>query len=243
MARRRRSADSATTAEEPSGDLVEVATRRRRGKRTEEEAPSASSAGAPAAGWGAFKDKKEAVKTSGDFINFKEDGFKPTEEETLVYFLDDEPFAVYYDVWVPGYGGRGRSFSTMNDENPLTEHLALKPQPRALFNVLVFDEEGECELKVMRCAVRLAELVEKMASGPRTSPLSKFYWEMSATGTSQSYTPLMNPYKPGDLQEDWGFEPLSDEEVAEFREEAFTADGIFLHDDTALMNVVKELSK
>lgn len=237
MARRTRRDPEA----EPAGDVLEeVESRRsrRRSSASEDEAPTKQTQAA-ASGWGAFKEKKEAARSSGDFISGKDDIWKPDEHETLVYFLDDEPFAVYYDVWVPA---KKRSYSTLNPENPLSEHLSLKAQPRACFNVLVFDEQGEPHHKVLRCAITLAELVEKMASGPRTSPLSKYYWEMSAVGEGNKYVPTMRNYKPDDLREDWDMDPLTEDELAEFDENLFGPEQVYLYDDAGLMAVVDELS-
>jgi hypothetical protein len=198
-----------------------------------------ATAGADAAGWDAFNKLKEQARSGGDYISGKDDTWKPDEEEALVKFLDDVPFAVYYDIWVPA---KNRSYSTNNDENPLSESLGLKPQPRALFNVLLADDNG-WTLKALRATVMLAELIEKMANHDRHGPLSKEYWEMSATGSKKNYQPIMNVVRARDLEEEWGVQALTDEDISEYDEKRFTRDMVYTYSDQDLIDVVRELSR
>lgn len=208
----------------------------------------------PSGGWDTFQKLRDEARSGGDFISGKDDMWKPDEEETLVKFLDDAPFAVYYDVWVPA---KNRSYSTLSVDNPLTDRLGLKAQPRVLFNILIFEVVGEDKngedvwgwtLKVLRASTMLAELVEKMANHDRFGPLTKGYWEMSASGTKKNYTPIMNFVKERDLPEDWGVDPLTEDDVAEATkadEEGgglFTIDAVYINPDEDLVAVARELA-
>lgn len=231
MARRTRNSGTAT---EERGDLL-----------TETAAEKTEKKGSPAksnrSGWDAFKKAREETR-SGDYIHGRDDTWKPDEEETLVKFLDDEPFIVYFDTWVPA---KNRGYSTPGPDNPLAELLDLKPRPLALFNILIATPpEGDddelsttWEHKVLRASPMLAELVEKMANHKRFGPLTKYYWEMSATGTKKNYQPTMNVVKEDDLSEDWGMAPLED--VDSF--ERWGPDHVYLYDDASLMDEVADL--
>lgn len=225
MARR----GTATKEEQDEGKLLSSS-----GKKTSEKKGSNTSA---SSGWEAFQKKREESRTNSEFLNLKYDAWKPNEEETLVKFLDDEPFIVFFDVWVPA---KNRGYSTLNAENPLTEELELPPRPQVLFNILLMEDE-KWNLKALRATTMLAELVQKMANHKRHGPLTKHYWEMSATGTKKNYQPTMNVVKESDLESDWGVEALSDEDIEGFEEKKFTPDMVYLYDDDDLEEIVSEL--
>lgn len=199
----------------------------------------------PSSGWDAFKSTRAASGGGGGIQ--KEDWWKPSEDESLVKFLDDEPFAAYFDVWVPA---KNRSYSTLNADNPLSTKMELRPSPRAVFNILVFEPTGEpkdgvvpgrWESRVLRAAVTLGDKIRAMHEHERHGPIDKHFWEITAAGTKKNYTVNMVPVKVDDLLEEWGVRPPTDEEFAAAEESKRTRQDIYIHDDAALSEVVKEL--
>lgn len=229
MARRTRTAPRPETE---SDDLF--------AKPDEDEAPNGkgSNIAKPEGGWDALKTLKSQAKSNGDFLSWKEQGWKPEEEETLVKFLEDGPFASYYNIWVPA---KNRSYTTLDPENALTEQHGLRPGTHVLFNVLIAEDDGWTH-KYLRASSMLSELIEKMATHDRHGPLTKNYWELSASGTKKNYTPVMNVVKERDLQEDWGIEPISEEELAAYTEAVFTREQVYINSDQDILEVSRDIA-
>lgn len=200
--RKRRSRDDEDDDEDDEDD------RPRRGKKGRGRSANRLS------GWGQYSRSKE--KSSSYAAKFT-----PSENSTLIKFIDDEPFASYAVHWFDEMKGKKGWIcleSIGEDRCPACELGDKKPGAKTLFNVIVFDEEGEPSLKVLSAGVRLGNQLEQVATG-RSGPLSRHYWEISASGEGGSYTPNLSVVKERDVEEDWDFPPLTEDEIEEFEEQ------------------------
>ena len=87
--------------------------------------------------------------------------------------------------------------------------------------------EGSLDL-VLRAGdagTRLAGQLEQVHTG-KSGPLSKHYWAMTASGTGGQYSANVNVVKARDIEEDWGFEPLTKDEIEEFIENAHVLEDV-----------------
>lgn len=196
-------------------------------------------------GWDGLDELKKALPKGegGDFI----DGdvyWKPTsgEDEVLVKFLDDDPFLVYYDVWVQS---QNRGYATTNPNNPLVGVLGLKAAPKALFNILLlgYNSKGEpvWEPRVFRATTKPTEVLKAQATG-RRGPLSKHYWEVTASGQKGSYSFNMNALKEEDVEEDWEVEPLDAKALKKFKKKGWDKKNQFLYTDEELDRIAAEIA-
>lgn len=188
----------------------------------EEERPRRKKSSRSAAGWGHYQKAKE--KTS-KFTN----GWKPSpdDDESLIKFLDDEPFGSYAVHWfmeLPrGTKKSWMCLESLPDPEPCPAcEIGDSPKGKALFRVAVFDDEGQPEVRVLEAGTWLADDLEKKASS-KLGPLSKHYWSISASGGGNTgpvrYS--LESFRDRELEEDWGFPPLSEEELEELEEVTF----------------------
>lgn len=186
-----RRAAAATDYLEPEGEEKEVEVAVDLEDEDPDETPR--NAGIIQSGWKAAKKQKES---GGDFAK----DFRPSEDEQLVKFLDDEPFAVYQQHWIERTGKR--SFVCIGTGCPL---CAVGDRPRKMyaFNVVVIEDAETVEHKMLTAGTRLLDQLEKANEGKK-GPLTKAYWSISRSGSSKAgWTNNVTPVAPRDLDEDW----------------------------------------
>jgi hypothetical protein len=189
-------------------------------------------------GWGAYEDLPSSG--GGDFP----ERFDITEEPVLVKLLDDEPYGVYRQHWIERKGKK--SWTCLEKRCPMCDDLGDKPSPHALFNVIDLSDPDEPVLKYLDAGSTVANIFKKYAGETKTQPLNRddLYWEVSKTvprGKGKTVFTI-HPVKARDLQEDWDMEPLTEDEIAEFEENAFTKDSIYRNTRAQLDEVVEELT-
>lgn len=141
-------------------------------------------------GWKAAKKLKES---GGDYAN----DFKFGDEESLVKFLQDEPFAVYQQHWVTREGKQ--SFICPGKGCPLCS-AGDRPRKMYAFNIAVIDGD-EVELKSLTAGARLLATLEKCHEGKR-GPLTKPYWALARSGNKKAgYTTSCAAVSAGDLED------------------------------------------
>ena len=173
-------------------------------------------------GWGQYKNTKQKTSTFAA-------KFKPSEDETLVKFIDDEPFASYAIHWFDELKGKKGWMCLESLPEPQDCpgcKMGDRPSGKALFTVVVFDEHGNPTARVLEAGTRLGDQLEGQASG-KNGPLSKHYWCISATGGKGGrYSVNLSVVKERDVEEDWDFPPLDDDELADFEEATFELDDV-----------------
>lgn len=229
----RRGRSSSTEDERPS--------RRRRGSSDAEDDSDRPSRARGRRGWGAADEQHSITKSSTTGYVPSDMIWKPDDEFTLVKFVADEPFVSYAQHWINSkpkgragweciaplpYDDTDEGFEKYGEvgDCPLCEFLDDGPRMQVMFNVIIFNEDTEeWEYRVLRAGVTLTDQLKALNEG-RHGPLSKYYWEIMATGTKGSYSPNCSVVRDRDLPEDWDLDPLSDEEIAELTAEAYDED-------------------
>jgi hypothetical protein len=169
-------------------------------------------------GWGAYKTTKESAPSK-----WEKRYIPPDEGESLIKFLEDSPYASVLIHWPEGLPAKTKPLyicwkSVTKDpmaECPLCE-IGEIPSPNVKFNVLDLDGDVPI-LKVWGLGVQLTDTVEKYAQNPKSGPLSnpETYYVVQKTGNKKKVTTL-RPVKARDIEEDFNFSPLTDDELEEY---------------------------
>ena len=156
-------------------------------------------AGAVKSGWAAARRAKQASSSFADEFKFDQD-------ETLVKFIGDEPFAVFAQHWIDSglSSTKKKSFICLGKGCPLCAIGDANPRPMFAFNIAVIDEDT-VEVKALLAGTRLLGQIET-AHGSKAGPLSKGFWALSRSGKKSSTAYTLQAVKPRDLKEDWGVE-------------------------------------
>lgn len=165
-------------------------------------------------GWGGYQTVKSKSSNYADKLSVGK-----IKGEVLVKFLDAAPFDSYGLHWFDSLDGKKGWMcleSVGEDKCPGCD-LGDRPMAKALFNVLVFDEDGDPNVKVLDAGTRLAGQLEKLAESTKGG-LTRDYWSVAA-GPKGSGTANFQRVKERDLEEDWDVEPLDDDELAELEED------------------------
>lgn len=136
--------------------------------------------------------------------------YKVQDEEQLIMFLEDDPYASFLQHWcdwVPK--GHKMSYICSQDNCPLDDIDT--PTARVRFNIL--DLQGDVpQLSTYECGMTITDTLDKYA---RNEPLSGRYFAISMVGDKTKRTQI-RPVKVRDLEEDWDFKALTEDEIAKF---------------------------
>lgn len=176
-----------------------------RGRRSsrggkKEQKPSAS----VGRGWDTVKNER-AKKAAGNAHRLQ-----VRDDEVIVHFLEDEPFAVYEQHWV----GQ-RSYTCPGKDCPLclrgydTRYLTL-------FNVV---EMSSAENFFWEAGPNATKAMQEAAERKQSSPINRddLYFALNRTKQSNGFYDFsVTPIKERDLvDDDWGVDPLTDDELDE----------------------------
>jgi hypothetical protein len=141
--------------------------------------------------------------------------FKVPDEEQLIMFLEDGPYANYlthFCDWIPR--GQKSSFVCLQSDCPLCEVDTATPRVR--FNIL--DCSGdEPVLVTYECGITVAETLMRYNEDAKVGPLGGTYYAISMTGTKNRRQTQIRPVKVRDLEDDWHFEALTEDELHKFQ--------------------------
>lgn len=189
-------------------------------------------------GWGSYNKTKEAVsKTFGDDVKF------PEGEEVLLKFLEEAPFASYQEHWLKEIKEGRKSFVCIGEECPLCEYGDVPNRFQALFNVVVLDEAGKGTVKIWKASAGPAAEIEKRALAKSTHPLDKpdqYFIVSKVKEKTGFFKYTVDPKKARDLVDDFGVEPLSDDEVDELAKELYDEDVVKLDSVKDLRVIARE---
>ena len=161
---------------------------------------------AVAKGWGGYRRTKANAPSQWTKL------YKVTDEEQLIMFLEDGPYASFLQHWcdwVPR--GQKQSYICLQEDCPLDE-VDPKPAARVRFNIL--DCGGDTPILVTyECGVSVTDSLDKWAAD---EPLSGRYFAVQMTGHKNNRRTQIRPIKVRDLKEDWEFAPLSEAEIAKY---------------------------
>jgi hypothetical protein len=153
------------------------------------------------AGWEAAE-RMLKPKASGDYPN----DFRFSEEQQLVRFLDNAPFATYEQHWIERDGKK--SFVCLKDECPLCTIVGDKPRGKFAFNVLVISESTPT-VQILTAPPTLARQLRAANDDPRRGPLNKYFWAISRQGSGPQTTYTLDRVRASDLAEEWSLDPES----------------------------------
>jgi hypothetical protein len=182
---------------------------------------------AVAKGWGGYKRTKANAPSPWAKL------YKVKDEEDIIMFLEDGPYASFLQHWCEWMPrGQKQSYVCLQDGNCPLDKVDPKPQARVRFNVL--DCGGDTPILVaFETGVTVTEALEEYS---QDEPLSGRYFAVAMRGTKNNRRTQIRPVKIRDLKEDWDFDPLTEEEVAQFDDK--------LWDDSSLdVNTRAELQK
>lgn len=161
------------------------------------------------AGWKAFSEKRS---TRSEFVK---NYLLPTEA-SLIKILDAEPFSVYSEHWIDELPGK-KSFICLGDDCPLCA-IGDKPRVYSLFNILDLADPVNPEVRPWKVSQTVTGDLHRYAQDPKTSPLNRedLYFSVfkSGGGSQGPMRTNLNPVKARDLEEDWGTEPLTEQEIS-----------------------------
>lgn len=172
---------------------------------------------AVSSGWSSDR-RPVNLKTSGNVDRFTYDEGK----ETLIKIMEDRPFASYWQHWIDK-----KPHTCLIENCPLCD-IGDQPKPVDCFNVIEFTENGP-KLKLWQCSPNPKKAIEARASKPRTSPVNRpdLYWAVTKVTPKNGFPETsIDPVKADELSTDWGVEGLTEDQLTEFREKAYTSDNV-----------------
>lgn len=162
------------------------------------------------------------------------------EDEVIVKFLEDEPYAVFRQHWIERSGQK--SFTCIADLDPKGCPLCdagSRPSSRFNFNVALLMEDGEALIKSYEVGARVIDQLKNFSIDPRQGPLVKHYWAISRSGKGARASTNHQMIRERDLEE-YNLQPLDDATLASLRSQAYDASIIQIPTRKALLDVVKE---
>jgi hypothetical protein len=154
-------------------------------------------------GWGGYRRTKANAPSKWSKI------YKVPEEEQVIMFLEDDPYASFLQHWcdwVPK--GHKMSYICSQDDCPLDD--VDTPTARVRFNILAL---GDVPVHwTYECGMTITDTLDKYAKG---EPLAGRYFAISMVGDKTKRTQI-RPVKVRDLEEDWKITPLSEDEIVRF---------------------------
>jgi len=180
-------------------------------------APAKRPSGGGSGGWGGMK---STLAEGGGFARPLK--FTDGEEPIVVKFLDAEPFDSYRSHWIEKTGRK--SYRHLSGDCPLCDPFGDQPAAMAVcFNVVSFADPENPSFEYIQAGARLARKLEGIAGDRRFEGLDdpRLYVAIHATGKGTNTEYQAEVIKMRDLKDDWDITALSDEQLAEFRAQAY----------------------
>ena len=167
-----------------------------------------------AKGWGGYQRTKASAPSKWSKL------YKVPDEEQLIMFLEDDPYASFLQhwcAWVP----KGHKMSYICSQNDCPLDDVDTPTARVRFNIL--DLGGDVpQLWTYECGMTITDTLDKFARG---ESLSGRYFAISMVGDKTKRTQI-RPVKVRDLEEDWDFKALTEAEIAKFDSKLWDASSL-----------------
>jgi hypothetical protein len=159
-------------------------------------------------------------------------------EEILIKFLDDEPYASYAFHWLERKGKK--SFTCLDDGCPLCDALGDRPRKQFCFNVVVMDPDTEPIVRSLDVGVRVKETLQRLGADPKNGPLSKPYFAVQRTGKGTKSNTQLTPVKERDVLDDWSVEPLSEKQLRSLAKQKYDTSIVETPTRKQLLEIVAE---
>lgn len=183
-------------------------------------------------GWGAAS---QTVK-SGNYKN----SWKPEKGINLIKFLEDSPFSVIREHWFDRKEKEGKlAYICLGDDCPLCDS-GMEWTGAALFNILVIKDADDPIVTFWKTSGRMFEEIKTFAENDTTKPINRtdLYFEVKRTGEGLQTRYALSRIRARDVQEEYKFDPYTDEEIAEFSKELVTEEEAFFVDSKETLKEV-----
>lgn len=184
-------------------------------------------------GWGAAENMVSADSSFAQRL-------KISEDEVIVKFLEDEPYAVFRQHWIERSGQK--SFTCIADLDPKGCPLCdagSRPSSRFNFNVALLTTDGEAVVKSYEVGARVIDQLKNFSVDPRQGPLVKHYWAISRSGKGARSSTNHQMIRDRDLEE-YDLQPIDDAAMTSLKKQAYDASIIQIPTRKALLEVAKE---
>lgn len=168
-------------------------------------------------------------------------------EEVLIKFLDEKPFAPIFQHWLLIEGGQRRAFTCLGADPetgkslcPLCDH-GDKPKSSDWLNVVVLGDTPS--LKVWYASADPAAAIKDRAATKRTSPLNKdgqYFAVSKKKGKNGFNSYSVDPVKEEELKEDWGINPLTETQIAEFSKNGYGPELVKIQTRVELQEIARK---
>lgn len=152
---------------------------------------------------------------------------KPLEistEPKILKFLADSPFDALREHWLDELTGK-KGFRCLGDSCPLCLRLGDRPvRTKIHFAVVNFEDLVHPVSDVLQTGAQLGKAIEKLATTDRRYQpdgllSTKLYVAVSKSGAGKNTEYTLLDVKAGDLLDDWGVTPLTEDEFGAFQEQ------------------------
>lgn len=184
-------------------------------------------------GWAAAEKLKNANSGYAERL-------RVTEEQIIIKFLEDAPYATFKQHWVERSGQK--SFTCIADLDdrgcPLCK-AGNRPSMKFSFNVALMSKDGEHTVKSYDVGLRIIDQLKNFDQDPRQGPLSKHFWAVSSSGKGATSSRNHQMLRERDL-EDWGIPAPSEADLKALMKDIYGPEIIQIPSYKDLMNIVVE---
>ena len=204
-------------------------------KRPSQAAPARESS----RGWDKYKKRKAKSSRWND-----EDQFKVEEgDEELIAFLEAEPFAAWNEHFIRELDGK-KSWVCLDDDCPLCDR-GDSPGYKAAFNIAVFDDSGNPEVKYWAATPGPLDEIEEHAFNERYGPLDRegnYFVVSKKKGKNKFFKYKVERITEDQVKDEFGFDPLTPDELAALAGSGFGEKDVYtVSSRKELRDVAREL--
>jgi hypothetical protein len=166
---------------------------------------------------------------------------KIAEEPIIIKFLEAAPYAAYRQHWMERTGQKSFTCIANLDERgcPLCES-GNKPSNKFAFNVILLTQGEDPVLRSYEVGSRVIDQLKNFNDDPRQGPLPKHYWAVSRSGKGATTATNHQLVKARDLEEEWGVQDLSEDDLGKFLRSAYTDEIVPIPSRKELLAIASE---
>ena len=204
----------------------------------EKKAGGGPKAGVGTGGWAEYKKKQSERTNRYATLEVTEDG------QTVVKFVEAEPFAFYYRHWPKGGRADVCIADADNDvECPLCA-VGDKPKPVVLYNVIDVGKNLLCVWEMSSEPTRkVQKQYDQLAGRDKTLADDEFYFIVTKVKKSNGFFEYdVQRVRAADLNDEAGADPLTEAEIADATKRGlYTDEIVYVRDRDALQEVADSL--
>jgi hypothetical protein len=175
-------------------------------------------------GWDAHKQVKSRVSKFSRDDQFAID----KDDEELIHFLEDEPFASWNEHWIQEITDGKKSFVCLGDDCPLCDS-GIKVTYRDAWNIVTFDPKGNPSVKYWVASPDPADRIAEKHANPRTTPLNRvdlYFVVTKSKAKGRGFSYGLEAIDAASVSKDFQVDPLTEDELKDLESEMFTDDAV-----------------